>query len=488
MIRFVSVTGILQPMRLDVTAASVTKFDAPKQSLSGLGTEAVAALLSASADVVLVLDGQGVIRDVSSSNGVLANVREAANWTGKAWQDTVTIESKSKIERLLKEADNDGRISWRQVNVATIDGPDLPLSFCALRVGPKGRTIALGRDLRSVAELQQQLVDAQQALERDYLRLRHLESRYRILFDLTGEGVLVVDGKNMKIIETNPAAAAIIGDSVLKVIGRNVLDCVDGDARSTVAKLLDTVHASGQPDQISVKVGGERCTLSVSVMHEEAGELFLLRLGSTLVAPVAGADARAELVLRVLEQTPDAFVVTNNDGDILAVNRAFAEMVQLGRAELALGESLDRWLGRAGIDLNVLLANLRQRGHVKLFATTLRSQNGGSIPVEISAASVPHSDLGGLGFTIRDIGRRLVTEGGRHDIPQSAEQLSELVGRVPLREIVGETTDLIEKLAIEAALKLTQDNRATAAEILGLSRQSLYVKLRQYGIGGLGGD
>jgi len=488
MIRFVSVTGILQPMRLDVTAASVTKFDAPKQSLSGLGTEAVAALLSASADVVLVLDGQGVIRDVSSSNGVLANVREAANWTGKAWQDTVTIESKSKIERLLKEADNDGRISWRQVNVATIDGPDLPLSFCALRVGPKGRTIALGRDLRSVAELQQQLVDAQQALERDYLRLRHLESRYRILFDLTGEGVLVVDGKNMKIIETNPAAAAIIGDSVLKVIGRNVLDCVDGDARSTVAKLLDTVHASGQPDQISVKVGGERCTLSVSVMHEEAGELFLLRLGSTVVAPVAGADARAELVLRVLEQTPDAFVVTNNDGDILAVNRAFAEMVQLGRAELALGESLDRWLGRAGIDLNVLLANLRQRGHVKLFATTLRSQNGGSIPVEISAASVPHSDLGGLGFTIRDVGRRLVSEGGRHDIPQSAEQLSELVGRVPLREIVGETTDPIEKLAIEAALKLTQDNRATAAEILGLSRQSLYVKLRQYGIGGLGGD
>ena len=33
-----------------------------------------------------------------------------------------------------------------------------------------------------------------------------------------------------------------------------------------------------------------------------------------------------------------------------------------------------------------------------------------------------------------------------------------------------------------------QDNRATASEILGLSRQSLYVKLRQYGIGNLGGE
>jgi DNA-binding NtrC family response regulator len=57
---------------------------------------------------------------------------------------------------------------------------------------------------------------------------------------------------------------------------------------------------------------------------------------------------------------------------------------------------------------------------------------------------------------------------------------------VPLRDIVGETTELIEKLCIEAALQLTQDNRATAAEILGLSRQSLYVKLRQYRLGNLG--
>ena len=52
-----------------------------------------------------------------------------------------------------------------------------------------------------------------------------------------------------------------------------------------------------------------------------------------------------------------------------------------------------------------------------------------------------------------------------------------------MQEIVSETADLIEKLCIEAALRLTRDNRASAAEMLGLSRQSLYVKLRRYGIG-----
>ncbi|MFZ3238514.1 MAG: helix-turn-helix domain-containing protein [Stellaceae bacterium] len=36
---------------------------------------------------------------------------------------------------------------------------------------------------------------------------------------------------------------------------------------------------------------------------------------------------------------------------------------------------------------------------------------------------------------------------------------------------------------MEAALELTGDNRASAAEMLGLSRQGLYMKLRRYGLG-----
>jgi DNA-binding NtrC family response regulator len=81
------------------------------------------------------------------------------------------------------------------------------------------------------------------------------------------------------------------------------------------------------------------------------------------------------------------------------------------------------------------------------------------------------------------VARRLSPEARvSRQLPRSAEQLAGLVGRLPLKDIVGETTDLIERLCIEAALELTRDNRASAAEMLGLSRQSLYVKLRRYGI------
>jgi len=102
---------------------------------------------------------------------------------------------------------------------------------------------------------------------------------------------------------------------------------------------------------------------------------------------------------------------------------------------------------------------------------------------------VPHDERPSLGFTIRDVGRRLTGDArSKKELPRSVGQLTELVGRVPLKDIVGETTDMIEQLCIEAALELTHDNRASAAEMLGLSRQSLYVKLRRYGVGDLPAD
>ena len=187
-----------------------------------------------------------------------------------------------------------------------------------------------------------------------------------------------------------------------------------------------------------------------------------------------------------MDSGPDAVVVTEADGRILACNPAFVDLAQLASEEQARGESLERWLGRPGVDLNVLLANLRQSETVRLFATTLRGESGAQAEIEISAAVLPGSKPMRIGFTMRNVGRRLPADAraGR-ELPRSVEQLTELVGRVPLKELVREATDLIERLCIEAALELTRDNRASAAEMLGLSRQSLYVKLRRYGLGDL---
>lgn len=55
-----------------------------------------------------------------------------------------------------------------------------------------------------------------------------------------------------------------------------------------------------------------------------------------------------------------------------------------------------------------------------------------------------------------------------------------------LKDIVRESADLIEKLCIKAAIDVSGDNRAAAAQLLGLSRQGLYSKLRRHEMGDLG--
>ena len=92
----------------------------------------------------------------------------------------------------------------------------------------------------------------------------------------------------------------------------------------------------------------------------------------------------------------------------------------------------------------------------------------------MSAVAVTEGEHPCFGFAIRSVGRRLRDDDAAgaapgRDLPRSVEQLTELVGRVSLKEIVRESTDLIERLCIEAALAYTDDNRASAAEILGLS-------------------
>ena len=115
----------------------------------------------------------------------------------------------------------------------------------------------------------------------------------------------------------------------------------------------------------------------------------------------------------------------------------------------------------------------------------MHAEGGASAQVEISAVSVDNGKPS-FGFAIRNVGPRprADTKAAR-SLPKSVEQLQELIGRVALKDLVREATEVIERLSIEAALELTNDNRASAADMLGLSRQSLYVKLRRYGLGDL---
>lgn len=79
------------------------QFEAPAQSLGGFDAEAAASLIAAAADVALVVDGDGVICDVSIGSDDLG-FEGYSQWIGRRWTDTVTPESRPKVASLLHDA------------------------------------------------------------------------------------------------------------------------------------------------------------------------------------------------------------------------------------------------------------------------------------------------------------------------------------------------------------------------------------------------
>ena len=455
-------------------------FRTPKRTLGDLDAEIAAKLIAAAADIALVVDAKGVIRDVAFGNDELAK-EGFEKWVGQPWIDTVTIESKSKIEELLADTAAGEPQRWRQVNHPSKRG-DVPVRYSAVRIGPGARLVAVGRDLRPVAALQQRLVEAQQSMEREYARLRHAETRYRLLFQIASEPVLIVDSTTLKIVEANPASAQLLNKTAKRLTGRNFVELFDGESAKRVQSHLAAVRSTGSADEVGVRMNGEKteCLVSASLFRQDTAAHFLIRLSP---ADGIAAPQGTSKLFTVVENLPDGFVVTDLDRRILKVNSAFLDMAQLATEEQAKGEAFDRWIGRAGVDVNALITAVREHGAVQHFSTVLRGQYGAYEDVEISAVSVLTGDHPCYGFTIRKVNRHAPRKAkGKQELPRSVEQLTGLVGRVSLKELVRETTDVIEKLCIEAALELTGDNRASAAELLGLSRQSLYSKLKRYGI------
>jgi transcriptional regulator PpsR len=471
----------------------VTSFKAPSLSLGNLDADATASVIAAASDIAIILTSDGVIHDVAVNGEELGHDLGAGeSWLGRPWIETVTVESRPKAEELLSDAVAGRPPRWRHLNQVAPSIASVPILCAAVRLGTADRVVVFGRDLRPISSLQQRLVEAQQSVERDYARLRQAETRYRLLFQISPEPILVVDAPSGRVLEMNPAAAMFFGKTAKRLMGRSFAEAFAPEGQDSVRLLLAAVRAGGRADETvaPLEADGREVTIAVSLLRQDEGMTFLVRLSPARAdAPALVLPRPKSKLLEAVEGAPDAFVVTDHEGRILTTNAAFLEAAQLASEEQALGEPLGRWLGRQGVEMEVLVGALRQRGSVRLFATTLRGEHGGTTEVEVSAVSV--TEAGGrdcFGFAIRDVGMRLATASGRGEPLRSVGQITELIGRVPLKDLVREATDVIERLCIEAALQLTGDNRASAAELLGLSRQSLYVKLRRYGLGDLGSE
>jgi len=449
-------------------------------ALAGVTSDATARILSATGDLTLVLDRSGIIRDVAVGSNELGD-DPFASWIDRPFIDTVSSDSRIKVEEMLRDVASRNAPRWRQVNHPA-GTSSVPVRYLALEAGADGGVIAIGRDMRAAAVLQQRLIQAQQSMERDYVRLRQTEQRYRLLFDLSSEPVLIVDAASRRITEANPAADAL-GNARTPLAGQSFPGIFSADSRDDLLELMGAVASgSGQMPAPMTLADGRPVMVSATLFRQDRASNLLVRL-----ALGTGADQRApqsSTLAEILDRIPDAFLVTDQKLTIRSANTAFLDLTHSPRLEQVIGQPLGQFLGRPEIDIELLQSQLRTAGQVRNFDAVVRGRHGERENVELTAVSVNREGETHYGFAIRSVARRMDRVASEvTGVPRSVEQLTELVGRVSLKDIVRESTDLIERLCIEAALRYTSNNRASAAEILGLSRQSLYSKLHRHGMG-----
>ena len=458
--------------------------------LETLDPSVAAAVLSASGDIVFTINAEGIITDGVFASGDLPS-DFFIGWPGKALLDAVTLESRVKVSEMLQDVATGQPPRWRQINHPLKAGEDLPVRYKFIRVGRDGHAVAVGRDMRAVASMQQRLVSAELSIEQEYARLRHIETRYRLLMQVATEALIVVDGRSGRVVEANPAAANLLNKQLRRLVGSAFTDAFSGADLDKVTAMLASLRSVGRVDDVALTLGGEQqAVTSATVFRENNAVLYMFRLFPLAVGARGVVVPKTQSqTLAALQAMPDAFVLTDLDRRIIATNAAFLEIVQLGSEEQARGEPLDRWLGRVGVDTGLLYSSVIEHKIIRQFSTVLRGQFGTVEDVEVSGVAAKDTDPAVIGFTIRRVARRVATDDpGKRSLLRSVDEMTKLVGKVPLKDLVRETTDIIERLCIEAALQLNDNNRASSADMLGLSRQSLYVKLHRHGIEEKGGS
>ncbi len=443
--------------------------------------EAAVTTITPQPDVRLELDLEGIIQDVTLSAEFPD--QDLSDWIGKPWVETVVDPGSAKVRRIVEDARSTGVSAFRQVNQRFPSGLELPIEYTAVRLGRKG-LVAVGKSLQAVAELQSRLNAAQQAIERDYWKLREVETRCRLLFDRSNEAVLMVRASGFEIVEANPAAVRALGLSTTQgqSPSGDLLSQVSREERVEMTAMLHRVRDEGRAPGILVHLGTTRqpWLVRASLLPSQEGLTYLLQLSA---GELNASEERDGVVLHeLIERSPDAFVAMDRSGTILHANAAFRELIQVGGGLRVEGERLERWLGRPGADMSVLLSNLARQGTVRLFGTELHSELGATTEVEVAASGDPSDPDQHLGLFIRDVSSRLPEPSDDSHLGSTLGAFTDRIGKTSLPRLVKDAVGVLERHYIDSALRQTGGNRTAAAQLLGVSRQGLYAKLNRYEI------
>lgn len=450
-----------------------------------ISPDLLAEIISTASDIALHISREGKVISVLV-NPHHRSFGQLSHWEGQPLRDVLTDESVTKLDRRMAQLREAATGTSLAVEVTHADGANLefPIRYALHRLPNDDSVLMLGRDLRAVAEIQQKLISVQLALEKDYEAQREIDTRYRVLMEMTRDAIMLVSLATGRVSDLNAAAAAVLGGVRTELLGASVAQEFIGRRRGELLETMANLATAdaAQPVEMVARRSQKR-VLMVPLVFRAAGErLLLCRLDPA--DETAAQDDLTDGLHQLYHEGVDGIVFTDRDGIIRGANEAFLNLTDSPNLAALRGRSMGDFLVRGMVDLKVLTDNARRTGRMRLYATRVQTVFGAQVPVEISAAWLNARAAPVMGLIVRDASRMeaLRRPGQVPGGEESGSSVVELVGSSKLKDIVAETADVVERMCIETAVELTRNNRVAAAEMLGLSRQSLYVKLRKYGL------
>ncbi len=448
-----------------------------------IGPDLLGDIISTASDLAIVVSTEGAVLSVLV-NPAHKSFGRLDHWEGYDLREFLVGDSIPKLDAQL------GLISGgvekpRAVELNHSDGGkwEFPVRYTFHPISPDGAILMLGRDLRPIAEMQQQLVKAQLALERDYEAQREYDTRYRVLMETTQEAMAFISMGSGRITDVNSAAALLLGGTREELTGSAFAQEFEGRKRNEFMESLTTIafNEAGAPVELQARRSRRRLLVHPTFFRAAGERILLCRFDPAENVDPASDELTANLTA-MFQSGVDAIVFTDREGVIRTANESFLNLADAAHLSAVTGKSLGDYLARGSVDLKVLIDNAARAGQMRMYATRLASAFGAQIAVEISASYLNDRQHPAIVFLIRDASRADALRTPTSPGAENTRSVMDLVGSATLKDIVAETTDVVEKLCIETAVELTRNNRVAAAEMLGLSRQSLYVKLRKYGL------
>jgi len=448
-----------------------------------IAPDLLAQVIATAGDVSIVVGPDDIVQ------AVLANPHHRSfgsldHWLGAKVTDIFTSESAAKLAGRIADL----RGAMPQVRALELNHSDpedrtiwtYPIRYSLHRLDEAGALLMVGRDLRPLAEAQQDLVRMQIALEQEQQQQRDLETRLRAMLAASRDGIVILALGTGRILQANAVAEEAFGAAPGSLAGKLLAAEIDPAGRAALEAWIAAGTEAAPLPMVARRTG--RPIAAVPTLYRASGEWqALLRFDGRRGAEAEDSPLAAGLA-SLYRNGADAVVFTDDAGVIRLANDAFLRLAALPGPLSARGRPLAEFLARGTADVRAIAEGARAAGALRFYRAKVRTAYGDETEAEISATWISGIRGDGLGLVIRDVGRPDLARLRAPPAEGRGRGAAALVGTAPLRDIVAETTDVIERMCIEAALSLTRNNRVAAAEMLGLSRQSLYVKLRKYGL------